>query len=66
MEIDINDIDFISLRNDLKNYFGTATPYYQVAIMDVINIDMVSDIELLNIIQKTDLNIFDYIKTKRR
>ena len=66
MEIDIDDIDFDSLRNDLKDYFGSATPFYQVALADVINIDIVSDIELLNIINQTDLNILNYIKGKRR
>ena len=62
MEIDINDIDFDSLRNDLRDYFGSATPMFPMAIVDVIDVDSASDIELLNIINKTTLNIMDYIK----
>ena len=65
MEIDINDIDFDSLRNDLINYFGTARSNYPVAIVDVINVESASDIELLNIINSTDLNIFNYINNDR-
>ena len=61
MEIDINDIDFDLLRNDLIDYFGSATAIYHVATMDVINVETASDIELLNIINQTTLNIYDYI-----
>ena len=62
MEIDINDIDFDSLRNDLRDYFGSATPAFPMAIIDVIDVENASDIELLNIINNTTLNIMDYIK----
>lgn len=65
MEIDIDDIDFDSLRDDLRDYFGSATPYFPFAMVDVINVDSCSDLELLNIINQTNLNIMDYVHTKR-
>ena len=61
MEIDINDIDFVSLRNDLIDYFGMATPYNPIAMADVVNVESASDMELLNIINNTDLNLLDYV-----
>ncbi len=65
MNIDINDIDFDALRRDLINYFGTATPMFPMAYVDVINVDSASDIELLNIINQTSLNILDYVKNDK-
>ena len=62
MEIDIDDIDFDSLRDDLKDYFGTATGVFPIAMADVVNVDTLSDIELLNVINRTNLDITDYIK----
>ena len=59
MEIDINDIDFDSLRNDLKDYFGSATPFIPFAYSDVVNVDLCTDIDLLNLINQTDLNIYN-------
>ena len=50
MEIDIDDIDFVSLRNDLIDYFGSATPFYGIAMADVVNI-----------INEKNLDITDYI-----
>ena len=61
MEIDINDIDFISLRRDLRDYFGTAVSSNPFAMADVINIDSASDLELLNLLNDTNLDITNYI-----
>ena len=61
MEIDINDIDFDSLREDLINYFGTASTSFPMAMVDVVNIQSASNIELLNILNNTTLDINDYI-----
>ena len=61
MEIDINDIDFISLRRDLRDYFGTAVSSNPFAMADVVNVDTASDLELLNLINDTNLDIINYI-----
>jgi hypothetical protein len=61
MEIDINDIDFVSLRSDLIDYFGSASPIMPFAMSDVVNVENASDMELLNIINQTSLNLLDYV-----
>ena len=64
MEITI-DID--ALRNDLINYFGTATMYNKVAMMDLIKVENASANELVNLAIKNGFNLYDYqIKEKRR
>lgn len=62
--IDYNEIDFEELRNDLINYFGSATAYSEMAYMDVINIENASNDELLIIARKNGFNILDYIKSQ--
>ena len=61
MEIDIKDIDFISLRRDLINYYGTAVGSNPFAMADVVNVDSASDLELLNLLNETNLDITNYI-----
>lgn len=61
MEIDINDIDFVSLRRDLLDYYGTAVSSSPFAMSDVVNVETASDMELLNIVNNTSLDITDYI-----
>ena len=61
MEIDINDIDFVSLRRDLIDYYGTAVSSSPFAMSDVVNVETASDMELLNIINDTSLDITNYI-----
>lgn len=61
MEINIDDINFEALREDLINYFGTASSFYPVAFMDVISVQNATDLELLEIINRTNLDINDYL-----
>ena len=61
MEIDVNDIDFVSLRRDLLDYYGTAVSSSPFAMSDVVNVETASDMELLNIVNNTSLDITDYI-----
>ena len=58
------DIDFDCLREDLKSYFGTASFYFPPAMMDLIDVDSCSDMELLNLIKNTPYNLDDYINDK--
>ena len=62
MDIDINDIDFISLRRDLIDYFGSAISSSPFAMSDVIRVESATDMELLNIINDTSLDIINYIE----
>lgn len=54
-------IDVESLRSDLLNYYGTATPIFPMAMMDVINVEKASLEELIEIAQKNNIDINDYI-----
>ena len=59
------EIDIQRLRDDLKNYFGSATPIYGVAIMDVIAIDNASDYEVINIATRNGFDLNDYVITMK-
>jgi len=57
MEINI-DID--SLREDLKNYYGTAMQYNPAAMMDLIKAEQGSDEEIVKIARDNHFNLHDY------
>ena len=59
-------IDVDQLREDLINYFGTASYYNQVAMMDLINVEKASDEEVVNIALKNGFDLKKYeIKGRR-
>ncbi len=60
--MDLDDIDFDNLRQDLIDYFGPATPSYPIAMSDVINVETASDLELLNIAASIGWDINNYVK----
>ena len=53
-------IDIEALRNDLIDYFGSATPMYPVAYADVIRIENASAQELINIAISNHFDLEDY------
>ena len=53
-------IDIDRLRRDLIDYFGSATPIYGVAFMDVINVERASDEEVVRIALENGFNLSDY------
>lgn len=57
------EIDIDSLRNDLRDYFGSAISYNPVAVMDVIVIDNAHDEELINIAIRNGFDLNNYVKT---
>ena len=64
MEITI-DVD--ALREDLKDYYGTAMQYEPAAVMDLIKVEQASDNEVVKIAQDNHFNLFDYeIKGRSR
>lgn len=65
MEININDIDFDNLRCDLIDYFGIASGVEPFAMSDVINVECATNIQLLDIINYTDLDLANYIQTDK-
>lgn len=57
MEITI-DVD--ALREDLKDYYGSAMQYEPAAVMDLIKVERASDSEIVKIAQDNHFNLFDY------
>ena len=55
------ELDIESLREDLINYYGTATSFYPVAIMDVIKVEKATDEELIQIAIKNNIDLNNYI-----
>ena len=53
-------IDVESLREDLKDYYGTAMQYNPVAMMDLVKVEKASDEEVVNIAINNGINIYDY------
>ena len=60
-------IDIDSLKKDLIDYFGTASSYNPMAIMDISKIECASNKEIIDIAIKNGFNLYDYeIKSKTR
>ena len=66
MEIDINDYDIEAIRNDLKDYYGTAMINASLlAMVDLINLENKSDYEILRMAVSVGININNYYIGKR-
>lgn len=60
-------IDVDELRADLVNYFGTATSYNPLAMVDLIKVEKASDEEIVQIALKNGFDIRKYeVKGKGR
>ena len=57
----MGNIDFARLRYDLIEYYGTATPLFPAAIMEVIDIKKASHQELINYAIKNGFDLNNYI-----
>lgn len=55
------NVDIERLRMDLIDYFGSATPIFSVAIMDVIEVENASYDKLIEIAKSNGFNLDDYI-----
>ncbi len=54
------NIDIEKLRDDLEDYFGSATPIYPIAYADVIKVQNASPCELVNIAINNGFDLNDY------
>ena len=54
------NIDYERLREDLKDYFGSATVIMPVAIMDVIRVENASEDELVQIAKQNGFDLSNY------
>ena len=62
MEINIEDYDFESLRNDLIDIIGPATPINEFAQAYLVNASICSDEELIRLALSFNFNLDDYRK----
>ena len=60
------NIDIEKLREDLIDYFGTASFYNKMAMMDLIKVEKANDDELINIAIKNGFNLTKYQIAYRR
>lgn len=56
----INNIDYESLRRDLLDYFGSVTPLFPMAIIDVSYIEQASYSELIYVAINNGFDISCY------
>lgn len=54
------NIDLEKLREDLIDYFGTAMGYFPIAVMNVAEVESVSDEKLIDIAIKNGFDLTDY------
>ena len=60
------EIDIERLKDDLIDYFGTASFYNKMAMMDLIKVKEASDEELIQIAQKNGFDLKKYIIQRKR
>lgn len=60
------EIDIERLRDDLIDYFGTASFYNKMAMIDLIKVKEASDEELIQIAQKNGFDLKKYIIQRKR
>lgn len=59
----MNEIDYEKLRNDLIDYYGTASYNgFPMAIIELSNVENASYEELINIAIKNNFNLNNYTK----
>ena len=62
---DISKIDIISLRKDLINLIGPATPIEEYAQADLVGAETCSDYELVAMAMEYGLDLNNYVKFTR-
>ncbi len=56
----VNNMDYESLREDLKDYFGTAIAFNQMAIIDLMMIESASNDKLVEIAIQNGFDLDNY------
>lgn len=60
------NIDIERLREDLINYFGTASFYNPIAMMDLVNVESASDKEVIQIAIQNGFDLDKYQEEDRK
>lgn len=53
-------IDVDNLRDDLRDYYGSATGFSPMAMADVVAVDSMSDNEIVQKAVENGFNLYDY------
>lgn len=64
-EIDINDLDIESLREDLTDYFGSAIFINPYAKYDMLEVSTCNIIRLINIAIENNFDLNNYLNRKK-
>ncbi len=56
----MENIDYEKLREDLINYYWSATSFYPVSYIDVIKVQNANNEELIYIAQQNNFDLEDY------
>ena len=64
-------IDGDKLKNDLMDYYGSATPFYHAAFLDVSRVENATPEELVNIAISNNIDLSEYelngsVKSKKK
>lgn len=59
------NINYEKLREDLKDYFGTAIKFMPMAIMELSKVESASNEELINIALKNGFDLNNYTNHKK-
>ena len=60
------NIDFEKLREDLKDYYGTAMSFMPMAIVELSQIEKASNQKLIELALKNGFDLSNYEQQKRR
>ena len=61
------EIDILSLKKDLLDYFGTASSYNPIAIMNIVEVEQASLLKLIEIAKNNNFDLNKYcIKVKKK
>ena len=57
----MDNIDYSRLKEDLKDYYGTAmTGPFPMAVMDLVKVEKATDEELIKIAKKNNVDLNNY------
>lgn len=59
-------MDYERLREDLKNYFGTAMQFYPIALIELVEVEQASNEQLEEIAEKNGFDLSDYQNNKTK
>lgn len=59
-------MDYERLRDDLKDYFGTAMSYNPMAVIELSEVESASEDKLISIALQNGFDLSDYEEKKRR